>query len=130
MKLIRALFTHAWLAIRLKHDGIGMPKKLPAAAVLIALYIALNLVNKSLNDGIDANTLIGLSFVAQFYLFGLRNEMMGLVVMISVVINFFTLALTTLTGIPESNLFILLILEYVMIFAAVINVIKTNAKIV
>lgn len=130
MRLITALFIHAWLALRLKHDGSGMPTKIPAAFMLISLYVALNLANKNLGDGITLETLIGLSFIAQFYLFGLRNKLIGLIIMISVVTNALSLILTALAGIPEEKLFMLLIMEYIMIFAALINVIKSEAKII
>ncbi len=128
MKLIHALLMHAWLALRLKHDGTGIPTKLPAAFVLISLYVALNLANKNINGGINLETLVGLSFIAQFYLFGLRNKVIGLIILISVVTNALALILTTLTGIPEEKLFLLLIMEYLMIFAAIVNLIKNNIK--
>ncbi len=128
MKLITAIFTHSWLALRLKHDGTGMPTKLPAALMLTALYVALNLANKHLNGGINLETLLGLSFIAQFYLFGLRTKMIGLFIMISVFINALTLAITALTGIPEQDLYVLLIVEYIMVFAAIVNIIKSEVK--
>jgi hypothetical protein len=128
MKLIHALLMHAWLALRLKHDGTGMPTRLPAAFVLISLYVALNLANKNINGGINLETLVGLSFIAQFYLFCLRNKVIGLIILISVVTNALALILTTLTGIPEEKLFLLLIMEYLMIFAAIVNLIKNNIK--
>jgi hypothetical protein len=130
MKFLSALFTHARLVLTLRHNGAGMPKNLPAAAVLTLLYIALTLANKNLKDGIDLNTLVGLCFVAQFYLFGLRNEVMGLIILISIVNNALTLAATLLTGAPADEFVLLIIVEYVMIFAAVVNVIKAHAKIV
>jgi len=128
MKLIHALLMHAWLAFRLKHDGTGMPTKLPAAFVLISLYVAFNLTNKNINGGINLETIIGLSFISQFYLFCLRNKVIGLIILISVVTNALALILTTLTGIPEEKLFLLLIMEYLMIFAAIVNLIKNNIK--
>jgi hypothetical protein len=128
MKFITAIFTHTWLALRLKHDGTGMPTKLPAAFMLTAIYIALNLANKHLNGGINLETLLGLSFIAQFYLFGLRTKMVGLFIVISVFINTLTLAITALTGIPEQNLYVLLIVEYIMVFAAIVNIIKSEVK--
>ena len=130
MKLISAILIHVWLALRLKHDGTGMPVKLPAALMLAALYIALNLANKHLNGGINLETMIGLSFVAQFYLFGLRTKLIGLFIMIGIFTNTLSLAITTLAGIPEQNLYMLLFMEYIMVFAAIVNVIKSETKIV
>ena len=128
MKLITAILIHVWLALRLKHDGTGMPARLPAALMLVGLYIALNLANKHLNGGINLETMIGLSFVAQFYLFGLRTKLIGLFIMISVFTNALSLAITTLAGIPEQNLYMLLFTEYIMVFAAIVNVIKSETK--
>jgi hypothetical protein len=128
MKLISALWIHVWLALSLKHNGDGMPTKLPAAFLLAALYVALNLASKHLNGGINFETLLGLSFVAQFYLFGLRTKMIGLFIIISVFINALTLALSALAGIAEENLFMLIIIEYIMVFAALINIIKSEIK--
>ena len=127
MKLITAILIHTWLALRLKHDGAGMPTKLPAALVLITLYVALNLANKHISGGINVETIIGLSFIAQFYLFGLRNKLIGLIILISVITNALSLGLSTLAGIPEEKLFMLLIMEFIMIFAAIVNVIKSEA---
>jgi hypothetical protein len=128
MKLISALWIHIWLALSLRHNGDGMPTKLPAAFLLAALYVALNLANKHINGGINLETLLGLSFVAQFYLFGLRTKMIGLFIIISVVINALTLALIALAGVAEEKLFMLTIAEYIMVFAALINIIKSETK--
>ncbi len=130
MKLISALFTHAWLVFRLKHDGTGMPTKFPATLLLTTLYAVLILVNKHINDGINLETLIGLSFISQFYIFCLRNKLIGLIILISIVTNVLSLMLTTLAHIPEENLYLLLILEYIMVFAAIINIIRSHTKIV
>ncbi len=128
MKLITAILIHVWLALRLKHDGTGMPAKLPAALMLVSLYIALSLANKHLNGGINLETVIGLSFVAQLYLFGLRIKLIGLFIMIGVFTNTLSLAITMLAGIPEQNLYLLLFMEYIMVFAAIVNVIKSETK--
>ena len=130
MKLIYALWIHIWLALRLKHNGDGMPTKLPAAFLLVTLYVTLNLANKHLNGGIEYETLLGLSFVTQFYLFGLRTKMIGLFIIISVFINTLSLALIGFTGVAEENLFMLTIVEYIMVFAALINIIKSETKII
>ena len=128
MKLIYALWIHIWLALSLRHNGDGMPKKLPAAFLLAVLYVALNLANKQLHGGIDYETLLGLSFVTQFYLFGLRTKMIGLFIIISIFINALTLALIALAGLAEENLLLLTIVEYIMVFAALINIIKSETK--
>jgi hypothetical protein len=128
MKLMNAFFKHAWFALSLKHDGTGLPTKLPAACMLIGLYIALNLANRHISQGITLETLLGLSFIAQFYLFSLRTSLIGLFIVIGIITNALTLALTVLTNIPEQNLYLPIILEYIMVFAAIVNIIKHEIK--
>ncbi len=126
MKLINAFLTHAWLAFSLRHDGEGLPSKLPAAFLLAAMYVCLTLVNKHVAGGVDVETIAGLFFITQFYLFGLRNHLIGLIILISVVINALTLALTVIGGIAPEHLEPLLVMEYIMIFAGIVNVIRSN----
>jgi hypothetical protein len=128
MKLMNAFFKHAWFALSLKHDGTGLPTKLPAACMLIGLYIALNLANSHIGQGITLETLLGLSFIAQFYLFSLRTPLIGLFIVIGIITNALTLALTVLTNIPEQQLYLPIIMEYIMVFAAIINIIKHEIK--
>ena len=125
---MHAFFKHAWFALSLKHDGTGLPTKLPAACVLIGLYIALNLANRHISQGITLETLLGLSFIAQFYLFSLRTPLIGLFIVIGIITNALTLALTALTGIAEQPLYLLTLIEYIMVFAALINIIKSETK--
>ncbi len=128
MKLITAILTHTWLVLRLKHDGTGLPTKLPAACVLTILYIAFNLANSHIGQGITLETVLGLSFIAQFYLFSLRTPLIGLFIIIGIITNALTLALTVLTNIPEQQLYLPIIMEYIMVFAAIINIIKHEIK--
>ena len=128
MKLIYALWIHIWLALSLRHNGDGMPTKLPAAFLLAALYVALNLANQHMHGGIDYETLLGLSFITQFYLFGLRTKMIGLFIIIGIFSNAVSLVLMALAGAAEVNLLLLTIAEYIMVFAALINIIKSETK--
>jgi hypothetical protein len=128
MKLIYAFFKHAWFALSLKHDGTGLPTKLPAAFMLIGLYITLNLANRHIGQGITLETLLGLSFIAQFYLFSLRTPLIGLFIVIGIITNALTLTLIALTGIPEQHLYLPTLIEYIMVFAAIINIIKHEIK--
>ncbi|MDX1914513.1 MAG: hypothetical protein SFU55_02935 [Methylophilus sp.] len=127
MSFVSALCKHAWLVITLKHHGTGMPTKIPAAAMLVSLYIILTFANQSTQD-ITLSSVIALSFIAQFYVFNLRNKLIGLIILIGIVSNAATLLVTSLTGIPAQQLFVITIMEYVMISSAVINVIKSNFK--
>lgn len=128
MKFISALFLHFGLALRLKHDGKGMPTEIPAATMLISLYALLGLINYSHEGGISYGALIGLCFVAHCYLLCLRDKLIGLIILISILINAMTLTLKMLVGVNEQGLFVLTVMEYIMIFAAVINVIKSETR--
>lgn len=128
MKFISALFAHFGLVLRLKHNGKGMPNEIPAATMLIGLYALLGLINYSHKGSISYGALIGLCFVAQCYLFCLRDKLIGLIILISILINAMTLVLKMLVGTSEQGLFVLTVMEYIMIFAAVINVIKSETR--
>jgi hypothetical protein len=69
-----------------------------------------------------------LSFIAQFYLFSIRTPLIGLFIVIGIITNALTLALTALTGIAEQPLYLLTLIEYIMVFAAIINIIKHELK--
>jgi hypothetical protein len=123
MKFINALFKHAWLVLSLRHDGKGLPEKIPAAALLAALYIALSLANSHLRGDFSAHSIIGLCFIAQFYIFLLRDKVVGLILLIGVVCNAFTIALSLFSNLSELMQILLSLMEFVMIFGAMINII-------
>jgi hypothetical protein len=124
MKLLYALITHAWLAFTFRHHGEGMPTKLPAAVALVCLYIALILTNIHIQQTFSVESLIGLLFIAQIYVFTLRNRIIGLIIMIGIVANALMLFVHLLTGIPQQQLYAITIMEYAMVFFAVCNIIK------
>jgi len=124
LKLLNALFSHAWLALRFKHNGEGLPTGFPAACALAMLYVILSAANKSLSESLDFQTLFGLSFVAHCYLFGLRNQLVGLLLLIGVLCNAMALATIYLTGYSAEKIMAITLMEYAMIFSAIINVIK------
>jgi hypothetical protein len=126
MKFISALFPHFSLVLRLKHDGRGMPENMPAAMALISIYALLGLINYSYEGNVNYSALFGLCFVAQCYLFCLRNKLIGLFIVISILINAMTVVIDILVGISDQSIFVLNIMEYIMIFAAIINVIKSE----
>jgi hypothetical protein len=129
LRLFKAMMMHAWLAIKLKHDGTGMPTHIPAALALISFYIGLSLINASVSNNIHAGTFVGLSFIAQFYVFGLRNKLIGLIIMIGIITNVLTFALGLFSKISEMQLLMLSLMELVMVFGALVNVIRANAKV-
>jgi hypothetical protein len=123
MKFLSALIQHAWLAVSLRHDGKGLPEKVPAAALLAALYISLSLANSHVRGDFSAHSIIGLCFVAQIYIFLLRDKVVGLILLIGVVCNAFTLVLSLFSNLSELMQILISIMEFVMIFGAMINII-------
>lgn len=124
MKLLHALITHAWFAVTFRHNGDGMPTKLPGALALVSLYIVLILTNIHIQQTFSIENLIGLLFIAQMYVFILRNRVIGLIILIGVIANALMLTTHMLTGIPEQQLYAITIMEYAMVFSAVLNVLK------
>lgn len=127
--LMQALLSHVWLALRLKHDGTGMPTSIPAATALMATYIVLVLIGKHAQADISLELVLGLAFIAQFYIFNLRNKVIGLLIMIGVIANGLSLLLTLVLGLNQQAVVMVSILEYIMVFSAVLNLIKSNFKI-
>ncbi|OYY50886.1 MAG: hypothetical protein B7X95_02050 [Methylophilaceae bacterium 17-44-8] len=124
MKLLHALLTHAWLAITFRHNGEGMPTKLLGASTLVSLYISLLLANIHIQQTFSIESLIALLFIAQLYVFSLRNRIIGLIILIGVIANACMLLVHLLTGIPQQQLYAITLMEYAMVFSAVLNVIK------
>lgn len=124
MKLINALCHHAWLVLSLQHDGKGMPKQVPAAFLLALSYCLLAVINTKPHE-VQFETVCCLLFIAQFYVFLLRNALIGLLVMIGVVTNGLHLIIANSPTSPEF-LLLLSVFEYVMVFCAIINVIKSE----
>jgi len=128
--LIAAFVHHASLAVRLKHDGAGMPKEMPAAFLLSVLFMVFSLVNNQQADGIALDTVIKVGFIAQCYLLFLRNQLIGLMMLISVMCNAMAFCLTHFMGMPKEFLNLLLIAEYIMVTAAILNVLKKATKVI
>lgn len=124
MKLLSALLHHAWLAITLKHHGAGMPTERIGAVALVSVYIALLLTNIHMQHALTIESVVGILFIAQFYVFSLRNRIVGLIILIGITANALMLVAQWLTGMTQQQLFIITLLEYVMIFSAMLNVIK------
>lgn len=129
IRLMHALWIHVWLAIRLKHDGTGMPTSIPAAASLVGLYIVLILIGKQAQAQISLELLLGLAFIAQFYIFNLRNKVIGLLITIGIIANTLSLLFVEVLGFTPQIVVMISIMEYIMIFSAILNLIKSNFKI-
>jgi hypothetical protein len=127
MHFISAIFKHAWLIINLKHNGSGLPKSVPAALALASVYTFLTTANLS-PEAMNQSSLFGILFVAYFYVYVVRNALIGLILMISIISNSLTLFLAFI-GLPHAITLLVTLFEYVMVFFALINVIKANFKI-
>jgi len=126
MKLMSAFCHHAWLVLSLQHDGKGMPKKAPAALFLAIAYCILAVSHLNPQD-IQFETICCLLFITQFYVFLLRNPLIGLLIMIGTVCNTLQLLIVAL-GFPEITQLMLAIFEYVMVLFAILNVLKTHQQ--
>ena len=125
MKLIGALLKHVLLAMQLEHDGTGLPTKFSSAFWLVAIYAALVFANSAnFNDA-----LFGLVFVVFIYLFVLRIQVIGLVILIGIISGFISFSLSLFGGLSALQLVMLNAMEYLMVLGALINAIKRYAKI-
>jgi hypothetical protein len=127
VNIILAMLKHAWLVLRLRHDGAGMPEKIPAAMMLAATYVLLSLANARLHGSLNSHAIMGLCFVAQIYVFSLRQKLIGLIIMIGIVANAFTLVMDLLSVTSQEKVLMVTLMELVMILGAVINVIKKES---
>ncbi len=128
MKLVRALLSHVWLAIQLKHDGSGMPTRIPAASALMMTYMLLIILGKQAQSALTLELVLGLAFIAQVYVVNLRNKVVGLIILIGIIANALSLIASAIFGMGEQSLLIISVMEYIMIFFAIINLIKSSIK--
>ncbi len=125
MKLIKALFKHIYLTMQLEHDGSGLPRQFISAALLISIYAFLSIAN-SVN--VDLN-LFGLGFVALVYLFVLRTQLVGLIILIGIISNCIMLVLGFFGEVSALQLVLINALEYLLVYGAIINVIRRYVNI-
>lgn len=126
--LLSAIFNHATLAVRLKHDGAGMPVEVPAAALLAMLFMVTSIFSQQQTGEITLETLLKIVLIAQCYALFLRNQLIGLILLISVICNTLAIFFVSVGGIPKENLYVLLIVEYIMIGAAILNVFRKSTS--
>jgi len=129
MRLIQALLSHIWLVMQMKHDGSGLPEKFMGALLLISVYVALVMVNKNVQGELTIETVLALAFIAQFYLFSIRNTVIGLVILIGIIGNVFSLGMTAIGEVSAAQLMMLSAMQSLLIFGALVNVIKAHSKV-
>lgn len=126
--LLSAIFNHATLAVRLKHDGAGMPTEVPAAMLLAILFMLTSIFSYQQTSEVSVETLLKIVLIAQCYTLFLRNQLIGLILLISVICNTLAIFFVSVGGIPKENLYVLLVVEYIMIGAAILNVFRKSTS--
>lgn len=128
MKLISGLFQHAFYAMKLEHDGSGLPTKFPSALLFVFIYASLVVANNMIAGTMDVNVIFSLAFITLVYALLLRNSITGLIILIGIIANVMSLILSQFGAIAEWQELMLAAFEYVMVFGALTNVIKSNFK--
>lgn len=129
MQFIKALFSHVWLVMRMKHDGTGLPVNFIGAFLLVSIYIALVIINKSIQKEMTLEVVLALGFIGQFYLFSIRNTVIGLILLIGIIGNLLSLAMAAFGAFSTFQVVMLAVMESVLIMGALINIIKTHSKV-
>jgi len=128
MKLIDGLFQHAFFAMKLQHDGSGLPTTFPSAVLFSFVYGLLVIANNLYTETLDYSVLLSLIFIIFVYTVVLRNQLTGLIILIGIISNVMTLFLGQFGALAEWQQLMLSIMEYVLVFGALTNVIKSNIK--
>jgi hypothetical protein len=128
MKLINGLFQHAVYAMKLEHDGTGLPTKFSSALLLTFVYGLVVIANDLHAGTLDYSVLFPLIFIAFVYTVVLRNQLTGLIILIGIISNVMSLLLSPFGALAEWQQLMLSIMEYVLVFGALTNVIKSNIK--
>lgn len=126
MKIIFGLLKHIALVMQLEHDGTGLPTKFAGAFILVSVYTALIFSNSA--DVSDH--LLGLSFVIFIYLFVLRTQIIGLILLIGIISGLISLILSQFGELSALHLVMLHAMEYLLVFGALINTIKRHANLI
>jgi hypothetical protein len=124
LQLLGALWAHVSLVLRFKHHGHGLPSSLLGASLLVAAYVVCNLISAGITGQLTANTLLGLCLISYGYVFYLRNPVIGLLLLISIITNALALLLYWRFGTNSVSQQVLTALEYLLIVGALMNVIK------
>lgn len=128
MKLIDGLLQHVFYVMKLEHDGSGLPTKLSSAFLFVSLYGLLVLANNWFADTVDIGMCFSLIFIGLVYTVVLRNQITGLILLIGIISNLLSLLLSQFGALVEWQQLMLSMMEYVMVFGALTNVIKSHIK--
>lgn len=128
MKLIGALLRHALCVIKLEHDGSGLPTKCSSALLFVSLYGLLVVANNLATGTADFGMCCSLAFVAVIYTVMLCNQITGLIILIGIISNVVSLVFSQFGPLTEWQQLMISMMEYVMVFGALTNVIKSHIK--
>lgn len=128
MKLIGGLFQHAFYVMKLEHDGSGLPTKFSSALLLVTLYGFLVIGNNWYAGTVGLGMCFSLVFIALVYTVLLRNQITGLIILIGIISSMISLLLVQFGALADWQLLMLSMIEYVMVFGALTNVIKSYIK--
>jgi len=129
MKFYNALLTHAYSAMKLEHDGTGLPINFLPALLLVATYIVLAVFNHFLAAELSSNLFFSLALISGVYLFLLRTTLIGLILLIGIVSNVMTLMLSLFGALDAWQTVMVAALEYSMVFGAITNMIKSHVNV-
>lgn len=129
MKFYNALLTHAYSAMKLEHDGAGLPTTFLPALLLVTTYILLSVLNHFLAAELYSNLFFSLALITGVYLFLLRTTLIGLILLIGIVSNVMTLMLSLFGALEAWQTVMVAALEYSMVFGAITNMIKSHVKV-
>lgn len=128
MKLINGLLQHAFYVMKLEHDGSGLPTKFSSALLFVSLYSLLVFANNWHAGTVNIGMCFSLVFIALVYTAVLRNQITSLIILIGIISNVISLLLNQFGALVEWQQLMLSIMEYVMVFGALTNVIKSHIK--
>ncbi len=128
MKWIYGLFQHACSVMKLSHDGSGLPTQFSSALLMVSVYSLLELANHIQAGTVDLSLFFSIVFVVCVYTLVLRNALTGLIVLIGIVSNALSLVLGAFGTLTDVQIVMMALIEYILVFGALINVIKHNFK--
>jgi hypothetical protein len=122
LQLLGALWAHMRLVLRLKHHGHGLPNSMPSASLLVAAYLLCNLISAEVAGQLTSSSVLGLCLISYAYVFYLRNPVIGLLILISIITNCLALLLHWRFGTNHLCQQVLTAFEYLLITGAIVNV--------
>lgn len=128
MKLIGGLLQHIFSVMKLQHDGSGLPTQFASACLFFCIYGLLVVGNNFLAGTVNLGMCCSLMLIAFVYTLVLRNQITGLIILIGITSNLLSLFLVQFGALADWQQLMLSIMEYLMVFGALTNVIKSHIK--